>query len=86
MLSTCSSSTLQNVYFFTGGDLLFEIHNILHFDVLSSYKKAIGKDYKRLTFYLIALDEVQETYDDSSTEEWAKEEKSGFPLSRNHYL
>jgi len=35
MLSTCSSSTPQNVYFFTDGDLLFEIHNILHFDGLN---------------------------------------------------
>ena len=29
--------------------------------VLSFYKKAIVKDYKRLTFYLIPFDEVQET-------------------------
>ena len=42
--------------------------------LLSSYKKAIGKDYKRLTFYLIPFEEFQETYDDSSTEECAKEE------------
>jgi len=45
--------------------------------VLSSYKKAIGKDHKRLTFYLIPFEEVQEMYDDSSTEECAKEENLG---------
>jgi len=45
--------------------------------VLSSYKKAIGKDYKRLTFYLIPFEEVQEMYNDSSTEECAKEENFG---------
>jgi len=50
--------------------------------VLSSYKKAIGKDYKRLTFYLIPFDEVQETYDDSSTEECAKEETLATGCSR----
>ena len=42
--------------------------------LLSSYKKAIGKDYKRLTFYLIPFEEFQETYNDSSTEECVKEE------------
>ena len=44
--------------------------------LLSSHKKAIGKDYmyKRLTFYLIPFEEFQETYDDTSTEECVKEE------------
>ena len=32
MSSTYSSSSPQNVYFFTGGDLLFEMHNNLHFN------------------------------------------------------
>ena len=42
--------------------------------VLSVYKKAIGKNCKRLTFYLIPFEEFQEMYNDSSTEECAKEE------------
>lgn len=42
--------------------------------VLSCYKKAIGKDYKRLMFYLITLEEFEETQDDSSTDECGKKE------------
>ena len=42
--------------------------------LLSSYKKAIGKDYKRLTFFLIPFEEFQETYDDSSTGECVKKD------------
>lgn len=50
--------------------------------LLSSYKKALGKDYKRLTFYLIPFEDFQETYDDSSTEECAKEENFGGGTTR----
>mgnify|MGYP002803519687 CR=1 FL=1 len=32
---------------------------------LSKYKQAIGKDYKRLTFYLISLDDIEECESDS---------------------
>lgn len=35
---------------------------------LSDYKQAIGKDYKRLTFYLIPLDDVMESSDESGKE------------------
>ena len=34
--------------------------------VLSSYKKAIGKDYKQLMFYLIPFDEFQFSWRSSS--------------------
>jgi hypothetical protein len=36
--------------------------------ILSNYKQAIGKDYKRLTFYLIPLDDVMENSDESGNE------------------
>ena len=45
--------------------------------VLSSYKRAIGKDYKRLTFYLIPAEEFEdrdEDTDNSSAEECAKDQ------------
>ena len=44
--------------------------------VLSSYKQAISKDYKRLTFFLIPSDEFADRNDDSDdtlTEECANE-------------
>jgi hypothetical protein len=36
--------------------------------ILSNHKQAIGKDYKRLTFYLIPLDGVMENSDESGNE------------------
>lgn len=48
-----------------------EVRNIpgtTHPFVLSEYKQAIGKDYNRLTFYLIPLDDVLENSDDSDKE------------------
>ena len=36
--------------------------------ILSIYKQAIGRDYKRLTFYLIPLDDVMENSDGSGNE------------------
>jgi hypothetical protein len=36
--------------------------------VLSNYKQAIGKDYKRLTFYLIPLDNVLDNSDENDKE------------------
>ena len=40
---------------------------------LSKYKQAIAKDYKRLTFYLISLDDVEECESDGETlDDWSK--------------
>ena len=36
--------------------------------ILSNYKQAIGKDYRRLTFYLIPLDDVMGNSDESGNE------------------
>ena len=36
--------------------------------VLSEYKQAIAKDYKRLTFFLVPLDEVVDNSDESDQE------------------
>ena len=36
--------------------------------ILSNYKQAIGKDYKRLASYLIPLDDVTENSDESGNE------------------
>ena len=40
--------------------------------ILSSYKQALGKDFKRLTFYLIALDDIVDKSDESDNEALSK--------------
>ena len=44
---------------------------------LSSYKKAIGKDYRRLTFFLISAEEFADRYDDTDNSSEEERVKAG---------
>ena len=39
---------------------------------LSKYKQAIANDYKRLTFHLISLDDMEECKSDGETTDWSR--------------